>query len=99
MNFVTDSGGLYFSSAGNEGSVQRGTASVWEGDFNDGGSVSIPGNTKTGTVHNFGTVATPILGDVLNSSSSFVYTLDWDDPLGASGNDYDLFVLNWPGLP
>ncbi len=97
VNYVTASGGLYFSSAGNEGSVQRSTASVWEGDFVDGGSITIPGNTKTGTVHNFGTVATPVLGDILLSSSGFVYSLDWSDPLGASNNDYDLFVVNTAG--
>jgi len=26
-----------------------------------------------------------------------VYSLDWSDPLGASGNDYDLFVVNTAG--
>jgi hypothetical protein len=97
VNYVTSSGGLYFSSAGNEGSVRRSTASVWEGDFNDGGSLSIPGNTKTGTVHNFATSGAPILGDIIQSNGGFVFALDWSDPLGASTNDYDLFIINAAG--
>lgn len=98
VNYVTASGGLYFSSAGNEGNVARNTASAWEGDFNDVGSVFVvPGNSKGGTVHNFGTAVTPVNGNILLSSSSFVYTIDWSDPLGASNNDYDLFVVNSTG--
>lgn len=98
VNYVTASGGLYFSSAGNEGSVQRNTASAWEGDFNDAGSTFVvPGNSKSGTVHNFGTLAAPVNGNILLSSSGFVYSLDWSDPLGASNNDYDLFVVNSTG--
>ena len=31
VNYVTASGGLYFSSAGNEGNVDRLTASAWGG--------------------------------------------------------------------
>jgi hypothetical protein len=38
VNDVTAAGALYFSSAGNEGNVNDGTASVWEGDFVDGGA-------------------------------------------------------------
>lgn len=98
VNYVTASGGLYFSSAGNQGSVRRSTASVWEGDFNDAGSVYIvPGNGKSGTVHNWGTVGSPLFGNVIQSNGNFAYTLDWSDPLGASTNDYDLFVVNSTG--
>ncbi len=97
VNYVTDSGGLYFSSAGNQGSVQRNTASAWEGDFKDGGTLTIPGNTKTGTVHDFSSTATPILGNIILSNGGFVYSLDWSDPLGASTNDYDIFIVNAAG--
>ncbi len=97
VNYVTESGGLYFSSAGNQGSVQRNTSSVWEGDFKDGGTLTIPGNTKTGTVHDFSSTATPILGNIILSNGGFVYTVDWSDPLGASTNDYDLFIVNAAG--
>jgi hypothetical protein len=98
VNYVTASGGLYFSSAGNEGNIDRATASAWEGDFNDAGSTFVvPGNSKGGTVHNFGTVGTPVNGNILITASGFVYSLDWSDPLGASSNDYDLFVVNTAG--
>jgi hypothetical protein len=98
VNFVTNNGGLYFSAAGNEGSVDRGTASVWEGDYNDAGSQPFTLDTgKTGTIHNWGTVGTPVNGNIILSSTDFVYSLDWADPLGASDNDYDLFVLSSTG--
>jgi len=38
VNTVTAAGVLYFSSAGNEGNVDSGTAGYFEGDFNDTGS-------------------------------------------------------------
>ena len=38
VNTVTAAGALYFSSAGNSGSLAKGTAGVFEGDFNDAGS-------------------------------------------------------------
>ena len=38
VNDVTAAGAMYFSSAGNEGNINDGTASVWEGDFVDGGA-------------------------------------------------------------
>ena len=87
VNDVTAAGALYFSSAGNEGNVNDGTASVWEGDFVDGGANAlIPG----GTVHNFG-------GGNLNNQITTAgarVLLFWSDPLGGSANDYDIFVLN-----
>jgi subtilisin family serine protease len=52
--------------------------------------------TETGTVHNFGTVASPQNFDVLTAPASFI-SLKWSDPLGASTNDYDLFVLDSTG--
>src|SRR5215813_11639179 len=53
VNAVTADGALYFSSAGNEGSVAKNTAGVWEGDFNDAGSpaFTFPGGAKAGTIH------------------------------------------------
>ena len=94
VNTVTASGALYFSSAGNEGSVAKNTASVWEGDFNDAGStLIIPGNEKSGTVHNFGTVGSPVQADSVLSFGGPVI-LNWSDPQGASSNDYDLFLMN-----
>ncbi len=92
VNDVTTAGAMYFSSAGNEGNLNDGTASVWEGDFVDGGASPVATITG-GTVHNFG-------GGVLNNQMTTGGgrpLLFWSDPLGASGNDYDLFVINSAG--
>ncbi|HEY4840169.1 MAG TPA: S8 family serine peptidase, partial [Candidatus Acidoferrales bacterium] len=94
VNTVTAAGALYFSSAGNEGNVDAGTAGYFEGDFNDTGSQSFPDGAKTGTLHNFGT---GFAGDPITSPGEG-YVLQWADPFGASGNDYDLFYLNSSGI-
>lgn len=95
VNTVTAAGALYFSSAGNAGSVARGTAGVWEGDFNDTGSPAFGGGSKTGTIHNFG--STPANGDSIVAAAPRIYNLQWSDPWGTSTNDYDLFLLNSSG--
>jgi Subtilase family len=92
INTVTAAGALYFSAAGNSNNLERGTSGTWEGDFVDGGAVSSP-ITGTGNVHAFA-AATPY--DTLNERGDEL-TLQWSDPLGASDNDYDLFVLNPAG--
>ena len=93
VNSVTTSGGLYFSSAGNEGNKDDSTSGVWEGDFLDSGTgtagtVTIAG----GTFHNFGGGVT---NDELTASNGGApIGLFWSDPLGGSSNDYDLYILN-----
>jgi hypothetical protein len=88
VNTVTAAGALYFSSAGNFGNLDDGTAGVWEGDFVDGGTLAIlPG----GHVHDFGGGVT---NDRITDLGFQVLELKWSDPLGASTNDYDLFVLD-----
>ena len=85
---VTASGALYFSSAGNEGNLNDGTAGVWEGDFVDGGTIGfLPG----GKVHNFGGGNQ---SDLITGAAPFAISLFWSDPLGGSQNDYDLFILD-----
>lgn len=94
VNDVTvgsQAGALYFSSAANSGNKNDNTAGVWEGDFVNGGATGAPiplGNN----VHNFGGGVTQnaltVAGRIL---------LKWSDPLGASSNDYDLYVLNSAG--
>jgi hypothetical protein len=98
VNQVTASGTLYFSSAANEGNLTSGTSSTWEGDFLANGPVGPPIGTlgETGTIHNFGTAASPQDFDTLLSPTQII-TLKWSDPLLASTNDYDLFVLNAAG--
>jgi len=96
VNTVTANGVLYFSSAGNSGNLDSGTSGTWEGDFVDS-STSIPViNTAEGKVvkvhafdatHNYNQVT-------VASSNGSATTLKWSDPLGASTNDYDLFVLD-----
>ena len=92
VNQVTASGALYFSAAGNDGNLDSGDSGTWEGDFVNGGPVSTPVNGKGGNVHLFGTNA---FDTVLLPGGAAI--LLWSDPLGASTNDYDLFVLDPTG--
>jgi uncharacterized repeat protein (TIGR01451 family) len=94
VNTVTAGGVLYFSSAGNEGNFDAGTAGYFEGDFNDSGSPAFPNGSKPGTLHNF---HTGFPGDPITSPGEG-YALQWADPFGASTNDYDLFYLNSAGI-
>lgn len=96
VNTVTASGALYFSSAANSGNLTHATSGTFEGDFvNSGAAVPAPITAFEGSVvalHSFG--AAPYT--TLTYLSRFV-TLKWSDPLEASGNDYDLFVMNSTG--
>jgi uncharacterized repeat protein (TIGR01451 family) len=92
VNAVTAGGALYFSSAGNEGNLRHGTSGTWEGDFVDGGAAGPPVNGKGGNLHSFGTNAYDNVTGMGNSTVLF-----WSDPLGASTNDYDLFILDSTG--
>jgi len=88
---VTAAGALYFSSAGNQGSKDAGISSCFQGDFVDGGANAL---LSGGTVNNFG--GGTLFDSVLQASGNST-NLYWADPLGASTNDYDLFVLNSTG--
>ncbi len=88
VNAVTDAGALYLSSAGNFGSKTDNTSGVWEGDFVDSGS-SIPALGDQGKIHNFGGSNT----NEITSATDYL-TVKWSDQLGASRNDYDLYVMN-----
>lgn len=92
VNDVVASGALYFSSAGNSGNVTSGTAGAWEGDYNPGAAAG-PVFGPPYTLHRFSGTQDY---NTLTASTSIV-TLKWSDPLGASGNDYDLFVTNSTG--
>ena len=92
VNDVTADGALYFSSAGNSGNITNGTSGTWEGDFNPGpaGAAPLPPGY---TLHLFsGALA---FNRITNAAG--VLDLQWSDPLGASDNDYDLFILNSAG--
>ena len=93
VNTVSAAGALYFSSARNSGNKNDGTSGTWEGDFGDGGAVGspIPGS---GRLHDFGGGTTFDTVTTVNKPRADLF---WADPLGASSNDYDLFVLNSTG--
>ena len=88
---VAASGALYFSSAGNSGRVDFGSSGTWEGDFVDGGAATLP--LPAGRLHNFGSATF----NTITQASGNRNSLFWSDPLGASGNDYDLYILNSTG--
>ncbi len=95
VNSVTADGALYFSAAGNDGNFQDGTSSTWEGDFVDSGQPLPPALRSSGyggKVHSFGVTNY----DTVVSGGQGV-DLFWADPLGASTNDYDLFLLDATG--
>jgi len=95
VNQVTASGAIYFSSAANSGNLTNATSGTWEGDFQPNGTPGAP-ITGAGILHNFGTVAVPQNFDLLIAPTNFI-SLKWSDPLGASTNDYDLYILNSTG--
>ena len=84
---VQSSGALYFSSSANSGNLTKGTSGTWEGDWTASG-VLFDGSPA----QRFG--ATPY--NVLTKRGSAI-ALQWSDPLGASSNDYDLYVLDPTG--
>jgi subtilisin-like proprotein convertase family protein len=89
-------GAMYFSSAGNSGNLNDGTSGVWEGDFNLGAATVDPPipAAGAGNFHRFTGVQD---FDTLTVAGSGPISLAWADPLGGSGNDYDLFRLNTAG--
>ena len=90
INDVSAAGTLFFSSAGNGGSKLKNTSGTWEGDFRDAGPATFAG---TGRLHDFGgTPYNTFLSGTYNRADLF-----WADPLGASTNDYDLYVLDYSG--
>jgi subtilisin-like proprotein convertase family protein len=92
---VTNSGGLYFSSAGNEGNVDDGTAGNWEGDFVSSGQTI---GKFAGVAHDFDPGPGVQKVDRLSEDSAGVPAiLQWADPMGQSSNDYDLYELDGAG--
>jgi Subtilase family len=90
VNDVVADGALYFSAAGNEGNLDTLTSGTFEGDFNGVASTT---PLPAGKVHNFGSANF----DIITFPGIDVLGLWWADPLGASTNDYDLYVLDSTG--
>ncbi len=90
VDTVVADGALYFSSAGNSGNYNDGTSGVWEGDFagvtNPYGAI-----TDAGLVADFGGGTT--YNEITGDPPSYII-MQWSDKFGASGNDYDLYLLN-----
>ena len=93
VNAAVADGCVFFSAGGNDGNLTDGTTGVWEGDYAAGTSLIVDGETL-GVRHDFGS------GMEANEVSGFrvsAIVLQWADPLGASANDYDLFLVNEDG--
>ena len=89
INAAVADGCFYFSAAGNAGNLNDGTSGTWEGDFAPAGSFR-----SFGTAHDFGDGG---VGNRAEASPLGYYVLHWADPLGASSNDYDLFLVDETG--
>ena len=88
-------GCYYFSAAGNGGNLNDGTSGVWEGDFAAGPALSLSG-VKTGAVyHDFDPDPdNAVTRNEIEKDSTLLISLQWADPVGASANDYDLFLID-----
>ena len=95
VNTAVADGCFYFSAAGNEGNLNDGTSTVWEGDYAAGSALVDDGDTL-GVRHDFGGGVEENVWTVSGPSRAGV-VLQWADPLGASANDYDLFVVDEDG--
>jgi subtilisin-like proprotein convertase family protein len=89
---VVADGALYFSSAGNGGNFDDGTAETWEGDFKSAGTLAtLPSGY---TVHDWGN---KVISNRIEAEGGPLI-LHWSDPgsLDAplASNDYDLFLLD-----
>jgi hypothetical protein len=91
---VTAMGVLYFSAAGNYGNRRNDNSSTWERDF-----VSTKTSAENGQELEFstGVQEDEIFAGPYENVSYYFVNLFWSDPLGASTNDYDLFMLNGSG--
>jgi hypothetical protein len=94
VNAVTTAGALFFSSAANSGSKDKGTSGTWEGDWLDSGT-TIPA-VGAFPIHSFNgmTGGSAANSNALTANANSALSLKWSDPLAGSGNDYDLLILN-----
>ena len=96
VNTVTAAGALYFSSAANSGNKTQASSGTFEGDF-VASAAAVPAAILTAeggpvVLHSFGALPYTTL-----TAATSVVSLKWSDPLAASANDYDLFVMDSTG--
>ena len=92
VNTVSAMGVLYFSCARNSGNLDSNMSSTWQGDFYSGKSVAGYG-VELDFAH--GSEPSPVTEEeILSGGYDFEADLFWSDPLGASSNDYDLYMLD-----
>ena len=96
VNAAVADGCVFFSAGGNDGNLTHGTSGIWEGDYAAGSALVVDGQTL-GTRHDFGSGVeeNEVRGFGIIGVSSII--LQWADPLGASTNDYDLFLVDENG--
>ena len=93
VNAAVADGCVFFSAGGNDGNLTNGTSGVWEGDYAAGSALEVDGR-RVGTKHDFGG---GVEANELRGRSVRTIILQWAGPLGASTNDYDLFLVNENG--
>ena len=93
VNAAVADGCYFFSAGGNDGNLTHGTSGVWEGDYAAGSALVVDSKT-VGARHDFGG---GVEANKLEGRSVRTINLQWADPLGASTNDYDLFLVNENG--
>ena len=93
VNAAVADGCVYISAAGDFGNLNNGSSAVWEGDFAAGTPLRVDG-TQVGVRHDFGG---GLEENRITSDSYYEFILQWADPLGASANDYDLFLVDENG--
>ena len=100
VNAAVADGCYFFSAAGNEGNLNDGTSGVWEGDYDAGTALTLNGE-NVGVRHEFesGVEENTLASRSFRLGGYWVgdIVLQWADPWGASGNDYDLFLVDAEG--
>lgn len=81
-NDAYNNGILWVNSAGNN------ALSHWQGDYSDPNADSFNEFSASANINRVG---------VCESGSTLTVFLTWNDPWGASSNDYDLFLVRWTG--
>ncbi len=92
VDTVFADGALYFAAAGNEGSLKKGSSGVWEGGFHFSGATLGFTGDPAHDYDGMGSIMNEITDD-----SPFVFSLQWGEPRGEAGDDYDLYLISPDG--